>query len=301
MDATTPGVTRTARGAAAPAGPDGAHDRQGPLNSMGRLPTILQTRDWCIGTGHDDVRAAAVTGFARLGMPCVRGRPHYWAVPPSLSLQTASAKRGGTPSAAARLKLTKGNLGNLGGGAAPSASHRPQATPAPGVPSGLPPAAARPIPTQARAVPAAAAARAAKSLPRGAAAARQPGERKARSLVMGAVFAFVVTGGTLAAMNYQGSVAEGRSIAALQATLQVVHNEQANFRVLNQRFATWPELEAGGAKLAPTQKVLKSNASSSHWFMSVFDRETGAVCSQTGELFDEEPGERRPSCRPRDG
>jgi type II secretory pathway pseudopilin PulG len=120
-------------------------------------------------------------------------------------------------------------------------------------------------------------------------------------MVMGAVFAFVVTGGTVAAMNYRGSVAEGRSIAALQATLQVVHNEQANFRLLNQRFATWPELEAEGAKLAPTQKVLKSNASSSHWFMSVFDRETGAVCSQTGELFDEEPGERRPSCRPRDG
>ncbi len=225
-------------------------------------------------------------------------------MPPSLSLQTASAKRGGTPSAAARLQLTKGNLEKLGGSGAPTASKRAQAMPAPGAPSGLPPAAARPSPTQARAVPAAAAARAAKSLPRGAsaaAAARPRGERKARSLVMGAVFAFVITGGTVAAMNYQGNVAEGRSIAALQATLQVVHNEQANFRLINQRFATWPELEAGGAKLAPTQKVLKSNASSSHWFMSVFDRETGAICSQTGELFDEEPGERRPSCRPRDG
>jgi hypothetical protein len=272
-----------------------------PLNSAGRLPTIAQTRDWCTGTGHDDVRAAAVTGFARRGMLCVRGLPHYWPVPPSLSLQTASAKRGGTPSAAARLKLTKGNLEKLGGAGAPSDSRRVQATPVAGAPSGLPPATARPIPTQARAVPAAAAARAAKPLPRGAADVRPRGERKARSLVMGAVFAFVVTGATVAAMNYQGSVAEGRSIAALQATLQVVHNEQANFRILNQRFATWPELEAGGAKLAPSQKVLKSNASSSHWFMSVFDRETGAVCSQTGELFDEEPGERRPSCRPRDG
>lgn len=224
---------------------------------------------------------------------------HYEAVPPSLSLQTSSARKtAGTPSAAARLKLTKGNLEKLGGGTTPAASSKavPQGPVSSG---GLSAAAPRAIPAQARAVPAAA--RAAGRSARGAAApaAKVGGERRAKALVMGAVFAFMVTGATVWAMNYQGAVAEGKSIAQLEASLKVVHNQQANFRVINQRFATWPELEAAGARLGPTQKVLRSNASSSHWYMSIFDRETGAVCDQTGELFDEEPGERKSSCRTR--
>lgn len=241
--------------------------------------------------------------FAAGGMLVTAGRSHFPVVPPSLSLQTSTTSpKGGKPPAASRLQLSKGNLSKLGGGGVVTGSGA-AAPPAPRAGTGLPIPLPRAVPAQAQAVPAAARAKARAAAPRAGAKGQDAAvprvDRRARTLVLGAVFAFVVTGSVVAAMQYRGSMAEGRSQQALVASLRQVHSQQNNFRVLNQRFATWPELEARGARLAPTQKVLRSNATSSHWFMSLFDRETGVVCDQTGELFDEEPGERRASCRTR--
>ena len=76
-----------------------------------------------------------------------------------------------------------------------------------------------------------------------------------------------------------------------------MHAQQSTFRLLNQRFATWSELEARGMRLPVDQAVVKSNASASHWFVSLRDSATGVICDKTGELFDEGPNDYRPVCR----
>ncbi len=108
-------------------------------------------------------------------------------------------------------------------------------------------------------------------------------------------FTFVLLGfGSLRFTTVRGV---SQSEAALGSTLKVVHTRQGEFRMINQRFATWRELEARGAKLGPEQRVVVSNASPSHWFLSVRDTKTGVICDQTGELFDESAEERKPRCR----
>lgn len=98
-------------------------------------------------------------------------------------------------------------------------------------------------------------------------------------------------------LRISGSVRRANSESAVANTLKELHEKQITFRLLNQRFATWRELEAGGMRLPAQQLVLTSNATSSHWFASVLDRKTGVVCDKTGELMDEGPGEHQPVCR----
>lgn len=114
-----------------------------------------------------------------------------------------------------------------------------------------------------------------------------------------AVFVLVAVG--LGFVQVRGGMVKDRSKTGVVNTLAVVHQEQAVFRATNQRFATWEELRDRGARIGPTQEVVASNASASHWFISVRDNKTGITCSRTGELFDEGPTDRPASCAERAG
>lgn len=119
-------------------------------------------------------------------------------------------------------------------------------------------------------------------------------------LVTSLVVVFVLLTVVIAGLKVRGSMTADRSASAVTGTLTRVYEQQSAFRILNQRFATWPELRARGMTLPSEQRVVESNASRSHWFMSVRDTSTGIICSRTGELFDDSPLDRTPSCSPRD-
>ncbi|MBU6366683.1 MAG: hypothetical protein KJT01_10780 [Gemmatimonadetes bacterium] len=123
------------------------------------------------------------------------------------------------------------------------------------------------------------------------------GVRLALAVVKLMALAVASAGATAWGMQRQEMVAASESMNALEVTLKAIAGLQYEFLGINQRFATWAELEAKGATLGPTQQVLRYNVASSHWYLSIIDRKTGAICDQTGELFDEAPGDRSPTCR----
>lgn len=116
-------------------------------------------------------------------------------------------------------------------------------------------------------------------------------------IVTSAIAALVLIVIAVASVSVRGSMRVTRSVDAVSGTLKAVHERQSTFRLLNQRFATWRELEARGMRLPADQAVVKSNATASHWFVSVRDSATGVICDKTGELFDEGPNDHRPVCR----
>lgn len=121
-------------------------------------------------------------------------------------------------------------------------------------------------------------------------------EQRDSVFVTSIVVAFVLLTLAIAGVKVSGTMKADRSRTAVAGTLTKVYEQQTAFRVLNQRFATWPELRARGMSLPEQQRVVASNASRSHWFMSVRDTNTGIVCSRTGELFDDSPYDRQPNC-----
>lgn len=110
-------------------------------------------------------------------------------------------------------------------------------------------------------------------------------------LVVGSL---ALIGGIGAASMLQSSNAQ----TAIVGSFGAVHTQQRDFRVINQRFATWSELSAKGIALPETQSVVTSNADASHWFLSIRDRDAGVVCDGIGVLNDEAVGIRPPVCRP---
>ena len=116
-------------------------------------------------------------------------------------------------------------------------------------------------------------------------------------IVTSVIIAFVLVILVVASVSVRGSMRANKSVAAVTGTLKTVHARQSTFRLLNQRFATWSELEARGMRLPVDQAVVKSNASASHWFVSLRDSATGVTCDKTGELFDEGPNDHQPVCR----
>ena len=116
-------------------------------------------------------------------------------------------------------------------------------------------------------------------------------------IVTSIIVAFVLVMLVVASARVRGSMRTNKSIAAVTGTLNTVHERQSTFRLLNQRFATWRELEARGMRLPLDQAVKQSNATASHWFLSVQDSVTGVICDKTGELFDDGPNDHRPVCR----
>ncbi len=116
-------------------------------------------------------------------------------------------------------------------------------------------------------------------------------------IVTSLIVTFVLVVLVVASLRMRGTMRVAASIEAVTGTLTAVHARQSTFRLLNQRFATWRELEARGMRLPAAQAVVRSNATASHWFVSVQDGATGVICDKTGELFDEGPNDHRPVCR----
>jgi hypothetical protein len=121
--------------------------------------------------------------------------------------------------------------------------------------------------------------------------------QKDRQILTSLIVAFVILVVGVLTVNVRGNMRISSSVAAVSGTLKNVHERQSTFRLLNQRFATWRELEARGMRLPEAQAVVKSNATASHWFVSVRDGSTGVICDKTGELFDEGPNDHKPVCR----
>ena len=116
--------------------------------------------------------------------------------------------------------------------------------------------------------------------------------------IVGALIGVFVLGALwLVSISVAESTRKSDARAAMGKTFAVVHRRQSEFRTLNGRFATWAELQAAGARLAPRQSVNSSNADASHWFISIRDRAAGVICDRTGELMDEDSYERAPVCR----
>ncbi len=130
------------------------------------------------------------------------------------------------------------------------------------------------------------------SLTKGAATLKQDSQ-----IVTSLVVTFVLLLFAVASVRISGNAKVDRSMDAVKGTLNQVHARQTNFRLINQRFASWRELESSGLRLPGKQSVVASNATLSHWFVSVRDGATGVVCEKTGELFDEGPDDRKPICR----
>lgn len=117
-------------------------------------------------------------------------------------------------------------------------------------------------------------------------------------IVTSIVIAFVMVSLAFGSLKISGDTQVDRSRSALGGSLTAVHQRQTEFRILNRRFASWPELEARGLTLPPSQRVVRANVTASHWFVALRDGDTGMICSRTGELFDDGPLDRAPTCSP---
>jgi len=116
-------------------------------------------------------------------------------------------------------------------------------------------------------------------------------------VVVSLVTAFVIVAVIGATYSIQGSFKTDDSKAALTQSLDDVSRRQVDFRVINQRFASWDELTGKGMSLPPSQRVVSSNTSGFHWYVSLKDIETGVICERLGGLMDPGGEERPTSCR----
>jgi hypothetical protein len=135
---------------------------------------------------------------------------------------------------------------------------------------------------------------------RAAVASRRERARVARSerLVVISLLAFGLAIVILGSMRVAGEVRAERAREAMTETFTRVGQRQDEFRRLNARFATLPELNARGFRLPSRHQVQRSSADPSHWFLSIRDRNTGMICDRIGELMDEPGAGRKPVCRP---
>ena len=112
-----------------------------------------------------------------------------------------------------------------------------------------------------------------------------------------AIVALVFIVITAVGLSVRATTMKTKSIEAVTSTLNTVYQQQATFRLLNERFASWTELERLGMRLPVDQAVVQTHTTPSHWFLSLRHTTTGVICSKTGELFDEGPNDHRPVCR----
>lgn len=122
-------------------------------------------------------------------------------------------------------------------------------------------------------------------------------EQQDRLVVTSLVAVFALLAMAVASLTVRGNLRANGSRLALSGTLHEVATRQTDFRIIHQRFAAWDELRAEGMALPPTQQVVRTNATPSHWFLAVRDTATGVICERTGELWDEAADERSPVCR----
>jgi len=136
--------------------------------------------------------------------------------------------------------------------------------------------------------------------PAGAAVAGKR-KRKLRTsherVVVTGLIAFGFAAAVLGSVRVAGDVRATRAKELMHGTFTRVDQQQDDFRRINARYATWPELSARGVRLPGRQQLRNSSADQSHWYLSLRDRNTGVVCDQVGALFDEPGSPRRPVCR----
>ncbi len=116
-------------------------------------------------------------------------------------------------------------------------------------------------------------------------------------VVVGLVLGFLGCAIVLMSVNVTGNMRSEKARTEMTETFRSVHTQQQTFRMLNTRFATWPELLASGATVPASEAVRASKADSSHWFISLGDSRANMICDRTGELWDESPDDRTPVCR----
>ena len=124
---------------------------------------------------------------------------------------------------------------------------------------------------------------------------RSAGERSFVLLVTG-VFAGVMI--AVAGMQAKIAYQQSKSRAAIGQSLEQVSRHQSSYRLVHGKFATWPELQARGEQIAAGLEVVRSNATTSHWYMQLLDRHSGLVCDRIHDLnaeWNEEPNAER--CR----
>jgi len=116
-------------------------------------------------------------------------------------------------------------------------------------------------------------------------------------MVLASIGSIVLLGIVVLGIVITDSVRSSRAESEMMGTLTTMHQQQQNFRAINQRFARWPELARRGARMPAGQRVIASNADASHWFMSIANEDAGVICDRTGELLDESGFEHRSICR----
>ena len=122
-------------------------------------------------------------------------------------------------------------------------------------------------------------------------------EKSGGGIVLKLVIVLLALVGVATTSNFRGTASRTQSEKAVLGTIKAFHERQSLFRVTNQRFATWRELEVRGMRLPPNQAIVRVNATSSHWFVAVLDHDTGLICETTGELFDSGLLDLHPTCR----
>ncbi|MES2523650.1 MAG: hypothetical protein V4617_13175 [Gemmatimonadota bacterium] len=155
-------------------------------------------------------------------------------------------------------------------------------------------------PTSRRAAPAVVApVRVAQAAAQAAARHRTRTALRERALVT-SVVAVGIAIAVLGSMRVAGNVRVSRAREAMTGTFARVDERQHEFRRLNARYATLPELARRGIRIPSQHIVQRATATESHWYLSLRDRTTGLICDRTGELSDEQGTARVPVCRARE-
>jgi hypothetical protein len=130
--------------------------------------------------------------------------------------------------------------------------------------------------------------------------AASAGQRSAaeRSFVLVIAGAFASVMVAIAGMQATTAYQQSKSRETMGQSLEQVSRQQSSFRLLHGRFATWPELAERGERMAEGLEVLRSNATASHWYMQLLDRDSGLVCDRIHDLSAEWNAEPEPErCR----
>jgi hypothetical protein len=125
------------------------------------------------------------------------------------------------------------------------------------------------------------------------ATSRSAGEQRLIALLVAAALGVTIA---LATLGARASMALASSEQKIGTTLGRASLQQMEFHTQNARFAIWQELASAGAVLPPNVTVVRSNATPSHWYLSLRDGSTGLTCDRVGQLIDPPADLSKPSC-----
>ena len=116
-------------------------------------------------------------------------------------------------------------------------------------------------------------------------------------IILASALAIVTLAITFASLAMIDSAKTSQAESDMLGTLTKMHLQQKSFHMVNARFAYWRELATDGARLPAGQRVVRSNADASHWYVSIENSDAGVVCDRTGELLDASGFEHKSTCR----